>query len=559
MKPFRFIVLLLFICSTKSFSQSYNWAWAKSAGGYNSDQVYAITTDLQGNIYETGMFQSPQIDFDGITLLNSAGALGTGDLFIVKYDPSNHALWAKSCGGVNNDYGKSITTDLNGNIYITGNFASDSLHFGDSVLVNTVTGLPDMMVLKYDEAGNEIWAFNAKGFAISEGISLDIDALGNGYVTGQFSGNIVLGDSMLINQGMYDVFIARFNDDGQVLWAKSYGDNFTDFPYGLCVDQSNNIYITGTFNSGQIIFGNYTLFDVGDYDIFITKFDSLGNVVWAISEGDIGEDAGKGIASDRNGNVYVTGAFESPSITFGPSTFNNAGSGFDAFVAKYNSNGILQWAKHAGNAGFFDWGYNLQCNLSGLYLCGLFTSDTIAFDNIILTNSGINGTTDLFLVKYDFNGNAVWALNTIGDQSEEGACVVIDINDNCYVGGAFASNTTYFGNISITNSTTTGNADLFLAKLAATSVVLNENIYNKNITLFPNPTNDYFVVSGKINSAENINEIKLFNTVGQEVLSQKLANSFSDARIDCKNLEPGIYEVLLLRDKVVYRGKIVII
>jgi hypothetical protein len=126
--------------------QAPDWAWAKSISGPSADAIYGITTDTLGNVYIIGDFGST-INL-GTTTLTSAG---NQDIFIVKYDPAGNVIWAKSAGGTGIDYGRGITCDKFGNIYVTGSYRLPSCTFGSTILTNTNTVGRSLFLVKYND------------------------------------------------------------------------------------------------------------------------------------------------------------------------------------------------------------------------------------------------------------------------------------------------------------------------------------------------------------------------------------------------------------------------
>ena len=137
---FSFLFFVLVILSgVEAYAQT--WLWAKSAVGTIWDEGNSVSTDASGNVYVTGYFQSATITFGSITMTNSNS--GWEEIFIVKYDSSGNALWAKSAGGSGNDYGQFVSIDANGNVFITGYFDSPQITFGSTILTNsTPTSTP---------------------------------------------------------------------------------------------------------------------------------------------------------------------------------------------------------------------------------------------------------------------------------------------------------------------------------------------------------------------------------------------------------------------------------
>jgi hypothetical protein len=330
-----YTIIMALVVSANTFAQAPNCLWAKSAGGTDVDYGRSVTTDASGNVYVMGYFYSPTITF-GTTTLTNAGTTGYSDMFIAKYDAAGNVLWAKSAVGIDSDRGYSVTTDASGNVYVTGSFDSPTITFGTTTLTNA--GYTDIFIAKYDAAGNVLWAKSEGGTSYDEGYSVATDASGNVYVTGYFISSITFGTTTLSNAGEEDMFIAKYDAAGTVLWAKSEGGTSNDYFRSVSTDASGNVYVTGYFYSPTITFGTTTLTNAGGFDIFIAKYDAAGNVLWAKSAGGTDDDLGYSVTTDASGNVYVTGSFDSPTITFGTTTLTNAGS-VDMFIAKYDGTG----------------------------------------------------------------------------------------------------------------------------------------------------------------------------------------------------------------------------
>jgi len=448
-----FILLIIFILSNPLFSQSPNWEWAVCAGSNGPENGSAIAADLNGNVYVTGYFYSSLVTFGTYTLTNngnydafiakydrngnvvwakSIGGIyddlgssvaidnngnvvvtgsfyspaitigstilnnqGVADIFVIKYDSSGNELWIKQEGGTLEENSKAITTDLNGNIYFTGFFKSSSISSGTDTLINS--GSEDFFIIKYDSLGNTIWAKSATGTGKENGNALKTDSLGNLYATGFFYNTISFDSLNLTSLGSSDVFIVKYNNLGNEIWAKSFGGNLNDIGLGVSVDDFGSIYIVGSFLSSNFSYATYNLINNGDFDVFLVKYDSFGNEIWALREGGLNEESGLGIANDQMGNVYITGHFHSPYINFGPYIFTNSGIG-DCYYTKYDTNGMLQWAKSVG--GFSDDGNSsISINDVGeIFVTGSFYSQNISFTNMMFTNFG---SSDLFVAKME--------------------------------------------------------------------------------------------------------------------------------------------------------------
>jgi hypothetical protein len=230
---------------------------------------------------------------------------------------SQTCFWAQAGSGSNSEEAKDVATDNLGNVYITGTFESSSITFGSITL--TATSGTNLFVVKYDAAGTVQWAKTATG--IAEGYGITTDAAGDILVSGYFDGSSTTFSGItLTNQGGGDAFILKYDTDGNIIWAESIGGvENTEYAYDITTDLANAVYITGRYTSSSLTIGSTVLTNQGTSgpDIFIAKFDSSGNPLWADGPGGNFTDIANSIACDDNANVYITGSFSSDAVTFG--------------------------------------------------------------------------------------------------------------------------------------------------------------------------------------------------------------------------------------------------
>jgi len=365
--------------------EGQTFPWAKCSVGNAisvEDMGYAISLDTNRNVFITGWFYSQFMTIGTTTLNNPTGQC---QLFTAKYDSNGNSLWAtKPIETISSgDNGYSITTDLSGNSFITGSFASPQMVFGTYTITNV--GSSSIFLAKYDTNGNILWAKGFGGGIDDAGFSICTDIAGNVFVTGGFtSPSVVFGGYTLTNLGIQSaVFIAKFDSNGNVLWAKSAGGILSDYALSVSTDISGNAFIAGRYRSPTITFGATTFTNVGGIDkIFLTKYDGSGNVLWAKSPASTSNDDPSSINTDASGNVYMTGIFSSPSLAFGTSTLTNIGIA-NVFVAKYDANGNVLWAKKAGGTSA-DGGSGISSYTGGVYVSGDFNSPWMTFGTYTL-------------------------------------------------------------------------------------------------------------------------------------------------------------------------------
>jgi hypothetical protein len=196
-------------------------------------------------------------------------------------------------------------------------------------------------------------------------------------------------------------------------WAKSAGGIDFEGEPAVAVDNSGNAYMSGSFSSSSVTFGSFTiaLSSAGNVDLFVVKYDSSGNVLWANSAGSTGIDRAFSVTADASGNCYLAGTFDSPTITFGTTTLTNTSTSYDWFLVKYDTNGNVLWAKSGGGSSN-EFIISIDADASGnCFIGGYYYSPTLTFGTTTLTNSG---SPDVFLAKFDTNGNALWAKSGTG-------------------------------------------------------------------------------------------------------------------------------------------------
>ena len=269
-------------------------------------------------------------------------------VFIVKYNSAGDILWAKGAGGGSNDEAYSISSDNTGNIYVAGYFTQPA-NFGSVKL--TSAGISDMFLAKYDPDGIVLWAKSAGGKGDDRATGLQTDPSGNSYITGFYTNDsISFGQIVIPNDSIDNSFIAKYDTNGNVTWAKGIGG---DTKANDLVISNNNVYVCGSFDAATLKYGSTTLVKAGNSDFFLLNCDTNGNAKWAIkqtSDGASGESA-VSVATDNSGNVLVTGFFGSEPIIFGTSSISSV-RGFNMFVAKLGS--VPTGTEDLSNAGEFN-------------------------------------------------------------------------------------------------------------------------------------------------------------------------------------------------------------
>jgi Secretion system C-terminal sorting domain/Beta-propeller repeat len=328
--------------------------WSKQIGGSGSDFANEITTDLNNNILIVGGYNST-VDFDPNAGVSNITAAGLTDIFIEKIDANGNFVFAKSIGGSGSDYAYSIALDSYANIYTAGSF-STTADFDPSVSTSsTLTAVagPDIYVNKLDAAGNFMWARGFGGnVSIFQDVANDIavDVNGNVYITGTFKGANVdfdpgIGTLLISSTGSVsgDAYVSKFDNNGNLIFAKTFASTASDVGYALTVDDLENIYCLGSY-SGTIDldpdeFNNYNIACAGASDIYLCKLDINGNFVSANTIGSLNSEIPYSIFLDHANNIYCSGYY-SGSADFDPSSSSSvtiAPQGTqDGFITKWS-------------------------------------------------------------------------------------------------------------------------------------------------------------------------------------------------------------------------------
>lgn len=529
-----FMLLVSFFGIHKGFAQAASWQWAKGAGSTGSDQGMSIVVDASGNVYTLGWYTSAQLTFGSITLTNPG--VGTSDIFLTKHDAAGNAIWAKTFGGTDGEIGNGIAIDANGDVYITGWYASSTITFGTFTLTNSASG-SDVFTVKINSSGNTVWAATGGGSNSDRGNSIAVDPSGNVFTTGSFmSATANFGTVALTNSasGTNDFLMLKYDASGNLLWAKSAGGNGTDAGNGVAVDASGNAYVTGIFASPSIDFGASSITNAssGTQDIFVVKYDASGNAIWSKQHGGSMDDQGNAIIVCNN-DLYVAGGFNSATIGFGTNTLTNASAGTsDVLFTKYDLSGNVVWARAAGSVDA-EVGTTIITDQNGskVFLGGHFNGASIVFGSDQLSNSS-PGYKDLFIASYDATGSWLWSTK-VGDVYDEWATdMAINSQGDILVTGVFNSGSLSFGSNTLFKGC---GDDVFIAKYIAPVVGLKEEHISKAITIYPNPALEKIVVADK-------GKITIYNALGKNVLSVNEEERLSN-EIDISALPNGVYSV----------------
>lgn len=328
--------------------------WAKLFGG--EARATSVKKSSDNFIYVAGVIRN-SMTFNGTTYPST----GKMDVFLAKLNPAGQTVWLKQGSGsadasqYNGCAINDLVVDANGNVYFTG-FFTDSLKFGNQRVL--ASGVNDIMTGKFNSNGDLLWIKRAGGSYGGDcglpnndnGAAIALDNANGVYITGHYAFNLQVGTENFTASSTVDAYVAKYDRDGNFLWAKSMGGVSWDVATSVACDANNNVFVAGNFKENMIINGHtYTSVSGwgSQYDIFIIKMDSQGNYLWAKQEGGNLSEYANRIAVDYAGNLYVGGNMDGESniadsvITASPHR---------CFIAKYNNQGQPVYLAAGGGA-----------------------------------------------------------------------------------------------------------------------------------------------------------------------------------------------------------------
>ena len=544
MKKIYLAFSLLTALVTSTNAQSFEWA--KREGLYEYDYGYGIATDPVGNVYVAGKYEMAA-NFSNTILFNR----GNHDIYVAKYGADGGLRWISTGGGLLGDYAHALTC-TGTNLFIAGEIegAGNTISFdGSSITLNPV-GDNDAFIAKYDLSGNLIWAKSGGGTKDDKAQGVSFDNAGNAYMCGFFEDSATFGNTTLYSKGYRDIFVVKYDGNGNFQWAKSAGSSGRDEGLGIKCDPAGNVYVCGMHSDGANFDSQIINSPNGYYNAFLAKYSTTGSLQWVKTGGGDVDDVAWSVTMDNAGKIYISGEYNAYAV-FG-STALLATANADVFVACYDASGTEQWAK-SGGGNLIDRARGITSDGTNTYISGQF-GGTATFGTYNLTAAD---SSDIFIAALNPSGDFIWAtsvggpadsLETLGYESGDGICA--EAAGNVYATGALLNGGT-FGSTTLTPYSRT---DAFIAKISQTTGI-HDLAKGSALHIYPNPGDGHFTIDlGASNKSHGA--ITIYNCIGQAVEYLEL-NSSSKISIDLSDKVKGIYFVELTENnEFVSREKI---
>ena len=414
------------------------------------------------------------------------------------------ANFSVSFGGGGNDQGRALALDSSDNSFLVGSTNSVDFPTLDAFQSSYGGGLSDAIFANIDSSGNFIFG---SFFGVNDsdiGFDVAVDSFGYFYIVGETSSPdfpMKNDFNVSFNGGSYpDVFLSKFDSSGHLIFSTFLGGNLSDVGFSVAIDRFNNIYVTGStqssnfplLNSFQNSFGGRT-------DVFVSKFNSTGFLLFSTFLGGSFDDYGHSIGVDSYGNCYITGFTRSPDFPTKNAYNSTYGGNFDSFITKLSPTGNIIFSSYFGGSSN-DESWSLSVDDNGFFSIGGSTSSS----NFPIKNAIINrylGSTDTFIAKFDTSGNLLFSSFFGGSFRDYSSSIIFDSFNNNYILGTIEIN--------------------LLDALYPKNFIA---IFDSNNKLIFNITLDYFDFSGNEIARDNDNNIFVIGSRSNNIFYAKFSS-----------------------------------
>ena len=538
--------------------------WATFVGGVDIEEAYSSFADKQNNTYISGYTGSA--NFPTTVGVLQTIKQGLYDAFITKLDVTGNSLWSTFYGGTGDETVYSVVVDSDDHPYIVGYTTGNDLLVSSSGVFQSVNnGSYDVFILKLNGAGNFIWGTYFGGSGGDFALAADIDSDDNIVLAGYTSSN----DMQILNSfqntlsGSLYAFAAKFDSTGNLLWTTYCGGVNSEDVHALHVDDQDNVIVTGETYSPDFptSAGAFQNTSIGSADIFLVKYDALGNRVFSTYFGGLNREDANGITSDDLNNIYLVGYSESNDFPILGSGIYQSVKNFDkdAFVAKFTPLGVPIKSTFIGGSAEDRFTSAAISSTNSLHVTGYTRSLDIPIIGTPYQGSN-NGLSDGLYYKLDTALMPVYSTYIGGVSADYVHDLKVDANQLITFAG-FTSSGDFPVTANVFQDTIAGQSDAFIFQVDSVFnfIVGLPDLFkrNDNVQVYPNPFDDQ--INLKINDYNNQShyEVLLYNVLGKKVLSKTILKQELKLDMD-EDLKPGNYFLALLKDKeVISRVKLI--
>lgn len=515
------------------------------------DEVNALALSQAGGSVSAG-------HFDGISL-HCADTLRShirnGSVFVSRRDANGDCLWTRAITsrnalsplhetGTTRVIGLALTS--NDEVYLAGSHA-DSLDLGG--IVQASAGETDGYLAKLDAGGSPIWLRTLSGTGAELLARPHVAPNGDVAVVGTFTGSIAVGGNTFTSAGTTDGLLLRYDANGNLLWARSFGGPNVDLPSDIGFDANGNVYLLGQFRAtaefdGTMVTGTGGLVA----DIFLAKYDAGGTVQWVKAYTGAGYKAGSAIVTNADGSSYITGSF-TQDVDFGNIALTGANFNYRSFLAGLDPMGNDLWAQQFQTSGSSQGNALVRRPGGDLVMGGSFTG-TVSFGGDSFTSAGYS---EMFVAAFDESGTPLWATASLSNSTGSSQTLALAADWNVVLaGGSFGSagyGLVFFPDTCTTDLDPNGAAGLHVASnaqdpfIVAFAIPQSTSIADAEspaLSIAPNPVRDQLIISGLM--VESDASLQVMDMSGR-VLKTQFVNANGSMILGVAELAAGSYLV----------------
>jgi hypothetical protein len=371
---------------------------------------------------------------------------------VCKFDYAGEFQWARTWGGSDWEYNRGLAVDGDGNVYVPGYYAGMVDFDPDPVDQDnhTANGAQDVFITKFDPDGDFLWARTWGGSSSDDGYGAETDEYGNVYITGQYQSTVNFnpaGSENRTTNGYQDVFLSKFDSDGNFIWVRTWGGPNWDYGHDISLDSSGDVYCVGWF-AGTVDFdpsgGTEEHTADADPGVYLSKFSPSGDFIWARTWGGSryqGYDFGIGVNTDNGSYVYVAGRY-SGIVDFDPGPgdashtyLGSTPDDVDAFVSSFDSDGDFRWVATWGSSGVVR-ARGVDTDEYGNVFVGGDFNGYVDFDpDPIDEENHSSANLDISISKFDSSGDLLWVRTWGAGGNDRTGMLAVDKYGNAFFTG----------------------------------------------------------------------------------------------------------------------------
>ena len=451
---------------------------------------------------------------------------GGTDIWLVKNTPEGAPVWSIRMGGNDDDFVWKIVSDNEDNVTMTGYYYG-TIQIGNDIY--TSQGSQDLFIARFDGEGNYLWSYTLGGGMADYIRGLATDSGGNLFLAGHFYDSFIVGDTTVTAARGSDAFVIKFSPDGQPAWVTTAGGSSSDQASSVTIDSEGNILLAASFYY-DITFGDTTLHTPNPVGVAIARYFPDGGLDRVFQLNGTYLTTENLIRAGLEGQFYVAGNF-SEKLFFGNKTFDAGEFNQDIFTAAFGQDMELLWARHGFSAAS-DQVVGLDTDPYGnVYIAGHYL-DTIRFDQLKLQYTLCCGSREIFIVSYSSGGAAVWGEQITGARANLQSIEMIE-NGKMILSGMFTEDLAFGPHVLSHWEGFRNYASSLETGLITGTPEINNSL--ANIVLSPNPARTKIQIhSAKPLTGMNYTVFKLNGSVAME-------GAMTSNSIDIQNLAPGLF------------------